>query len=169
MCTAPQKFLKRKKTGPPAPCVHLKTKSISVMASGRKISWGIYSLLIIPLLYLSSLLTEALSEVWPAAPGVCGELEAGRGTHQALAWASPKNRFPPQLQSFQPPRHLSPGGKSTSGRGSRWGRGIGKSLTETLGGDTLWTRPLSGVNCIMTSPKSEIGFKGHRLGKLWWG
>lgn len=64
------------------------------MAGGRKISWGIYSLLIIPLLYLSSLLTEALSEVWPAAPGVCGELEAGRGAHQALAWASPKKPVP---------------------------------------------------------------------------
>lgn len=86
------------------------------MATGRKISLGIYSLLIIPLLYLSSLLTEALSEVWPAAPGVCGELEASRGAHQALAWASPKNRFPPQLQSSQ--RHLSPGGKTTGGRGS---------------------------------------------------
>lgn len=42
------------------------------MASGRKLTFGIYSLLIMPLLYLFSSLTEALSEVWPAASGCAG-------------------------------------------------------------------------------------------------
>lgn len=45
---SPSKVLEKEENwSPPAPCTYLKTKSISVMASCRKISLGIYSLLII--------------------------------------------------------------------------------------------------------------------------